>query len=105
MPQLPKAGPITVVPDWICEVLSPSTRGYDLITKRRFYAEIGVSFLWYIDPDARALTVSKLQDGRWVELGIHGPDEKIRAEPFEAVELDLSAWWSDFPVEPDTDAP
>lgn len=96
---------ITLVPDWICEILSPSTRGYDLITKHRFYAEIGVPYLWYIDPDARALTVSKLQDGRWVELGVHGPDEKIRAEPFDAIELDLSDWWTDFPAALDPDEP
>jgi len=105
MPSLPAKGPITLVPDWICEILSPSTRGYDLITKRRFYAEIGVPYLWYIDPDARALTVSKLQDGRWVELGVHGPDEKIRAEPFDAIELDLSDWWTDFPAALDPDEP
>lgn len=105
MPQLPVKGPITVVPDWICEILSSGTRGYDLIIKRRFYAEIGVPFLWYIDPEARALAVSKLDDGRWVELGVHGPDEKIRAEPFEAIELDLSHWWSELHVDDDPDEP
>jgi Uma2 family endonuclease len=100
MPHPPRTGPVTVVPDWICEVLSPSTRNHDLVKKRRFYAEIGVAFLWYIDPPARALTVSKLQDGRWVELGVHGPDEKIRAEPFDAIEIDLAVWWEDLPVDP-----
>lgn len=93
LPRLPVDQAITVVPDWICEVLSPSTRGYDLVVKRRFYAEIGVSHLWYVDPEARALVVSKLIDGRWVELGTWGPDEKVRAEPFEAVEIDLAGWW------------
>jgi len=101
MPNPPTTGPITVVPDWICEVLSPSTRSYDLLVKRRFYAEIGVAFLWYIDPTVRALTISKLQEGRWVELGVHGPDEKLRAEPFEAIELDLAAWWQDMPAPDD----
>jgi Uma2 family endonuclease len=89
----PQNEPVTVVPDWICEILSPSTRSFDLIVKRRFYAEIAVGHLWYIDPAARLLTVSKLENGKWVELGVHGPDEKVRAEPFDAVELDLSAWW------------
>lgn len=94
MPQRPK-GRITMVPDWICEVLSPSNRVYDLNVKRRFYAEVGVQHLWYIDPDVRTLTVSRLLDGRWLELGAHAGDERVRAEPFEAVEIDLSEWWAD----------
>jgi len=101
MPRLPRTGSITVVPDWICEVLSPRTRSYDLVTKRRFYAEIGVGHLWYVDPQARALTVSRLEGGRWLELGSFGEDEKVRAEPFEAIEIDLSAWFEG--IEPDED--
>lgn len=93
LPRLPRKGPITVAPDWVCEVLSPRTRGYDLVIKRRFYAEIGVSHLWYVEPLAKAITASKLVSGRWVELGAWGKDEKARIEPFEAVELDLTAWW------------
>lgn len=90
---LPRNTAITVVPDWICEVLSPRTRGYDLVIKRRFYAEIGVSHLWYVDPLARVITASKLVSGRWVETGAWCNDERARIEPFEAAELDLSAWW------------
>lgn len=104
MPTLPRSGPITVVPDWACEILSPRTRGYDLLVKRRFYAEIGVSHIWYVDIEARAVTVSRLVDGKWVELGVYGGDEKIRAEPFDAIELDLAAWWEGLPpIDPDAD--
>lgn len=100
LPQRPLQDvPITVVPDWICEVLSPSTRSYDLGVKRRFYAEIGVGHLWYIHPEDRLLTVSKLVDGKWLELGVHRPDERVRAEPFDAVEIDLAAWWEGAPAE------
>ena len=74
-------------------MLSPATRGYDLIVKRRFYAEIGVGSLWYIDIEARALSVSRLADGKWVELAVHGGHERVRAEPFEEIELDLTPWW------------
>lgn len=85
------SGRVGMVPDWICEVLSPSNRAYDLKVKRRFYAEIGVQHLWYIDPDVHTLTVSRLHEGHWLELAVHG--ERVRAEPFEAVEMDLSEWW------------
>jgi Uma2 family endonuclease len=93
LPALPTDAPIRIVPDWICEVLSPTTRGYDLVTKRRFYARMGVQWLWYVDFEARAVTVSRLQDTRWVEIAVEGGDDKVRLEPFEAVELDLSEWW------------
>jgi Uma2 family endonuclease len=96
MPHLPRKGAIQTVPDWICEVLSPRTRSYDHVTKRRYYAAIGVSYLWYVDPFARTLTASKLEGGRWVELGAWQDDETVRTEPFDAVEVNLSPLWEGF---------
>lgn len=101
MTALPVDEPIRVVPNWVCEVLSPSTRGYDLVIKRRFYAEIGVEHLWYIDTEARTLAVSRLHEGKWLELGAYGPDGLVRAEPFEAIEIDLAAWWEGMPPPPE----
>lgn len=95
---LPTVGRIDVVPDWVCEVLSPSTRTYDLTVKRPFYARIGVAWSWYVDPSTRTLTVSSLSDGRWVEYGIYAENAKVRAEPFAAVEIDLSLWWESLPT-------
>lgn len=91
--RLPRSGPIDIVPDWVCEILSPSTRSYDMLVKRPFYAEIGVSYLWYIDPEGRTLAVSRLEAGRWLELGVFGGEQVVRAEPFEAIELALDPWW------------
>jgi Uma2 family endonuclease len=83
------------VPQWICEVLSPSNRAYDLRIKRRFYAEIGVEHLWYIEPELRTLTVSRLHEGRWLELAVYGDGDRVRAEPFDAIEIDLGLWWAE----------
>jgi Uma2 family endonuclease len=94
LPRLPRKGSIEVVPDWVCEILSPSTRAYDLTVKRPFYARVGVPWCWYVDPDPRVLTVSRLEEGRWVELGIHPAEAKVRAEPFNAIEIDLAEWWA-----------
>lgn len=93
MPE-PVSGRVRMVPDWICEVLSPSNRVYDLTVKRQFYAEIGVTHLWYIDLEARSLTVSRLHAGAWSEVGVFRDGARVRAEPFDAVEIDLSEWWS-----------
>lgn len=72
---------------------SPTTRGYDLVKKRPFYARIGVAWLWYVDLEARAVTVSRLADGAWVEVAAHGDDERVRLAPFADVEMVLSLWW------------
>jgi Uma2 family endonuclease len=94
MPRLPPPKQaITLVPDWLCEILSPSTASHDNIVKRRYYAEIGVAHIWYIDPARRELEGCRLVEGKWLQLGVFGTDEKVRAEPFEAVEIDLAEWW------------
>lgn len=103
MPSLPKEGPITLVPDWVCEILSPRTRSYDVLVKRPFYADIGVSHAWYIDPEARTLTVSRLFEGQWLEIGVYGRDQRVRAEPFAAIEIDLADWWEGLGPEVDSD--
>ncbi|MFC1643083.1 Uma2 family endonuclease [Myxococcota bacterium] len=92
--ELPEDTSIQVVPDWVCEVLSPKTRTYDYLKKRPFYARIGVAWLWYVDVEARTVTVSRLVEGAWLEISVHGEDERARLAPFSEVELDLALWWS-----------
>lgn len=97
LPELPEDR-LTLVPDWICEILSPSTRAYDPRIKRPFYARIGVRHLWFVDLESRTLTVSELLNGRWLELGVHGEDEVIHAPPFEAIKLKLGELWPAAPM-------
>ncbi len=97
MPAPPTDQSIDVVPDWACEILSPSTRNLDQRIKRPFYGRIGVGLLWFIDVEARTLTVSKLVDGKWMELGVHGDQDRVRAEPFDAIEIGLGEWWPPAP--------
>ncbi len=90
-----RKGPYTVIPDWVCEILSPSTRRFDRSTKLQIYARAGVHHAWVIDPGAQTLEVLRLHEGRWLIVAVHGGQGKVRAEPFDAVELDLSLIWSD----------
>src|SRR5262245_48509754 len=92
--ELPRDRSIAVVPDWMCEVLSPTSRAYDLLKKRPFYARAGVAWLWYVDPDAQTVTVSRLVDGAWLEVAVRGEEDKVRLDPFNEVELDLALWWA-----------
>jgi Uma2 family endonuclease len=93
MPALPD-GPIRVVPDWVCEILS-TNRAYDQRVKRPFYARVGVAWLWFVDVDARTLSASRLEGGRWVEQGVYGVEDRARIEPFDAVEIRIGDWWQD----------
>ncbi|MBI4957491.1 MAG: Uma2 family endonuclease [Myxococcales bacterium] len=92
LPELPE-GSITLAPDWVCEILSPTTRSHDLLRKRPLYARAGVPWMWLVDLDARVLTASRLHEGGWLELGTWGDDAVARVEPFTAMELRLADLW------------
>jgi Uma2 family endonuclease len=91
---LPDDEPIRVVPDWVCEILSPSTRRHDLLIKKPYYAKVGVRHHWLIDRDAMTLTAYRLESGHWLEIGVFGDEREARIEPFEAIALDVASFWS-----------
>ena len=95
MPSLPEEAFFTVAPDWVCEVLSPSTATFDRFEKMPLYARQRVLHAWLIDPLAHTLEVFRVagEGGLWMLLALHHGDVKVRAEPFEAIELDLGLLW------------
>jgi Uma2 family endonuclease len=84
-----------IPPDWICETLSKSTEKVDRSEKLAIYAAHGVKHVWLLSAARRTLEVMRLHEGKWLLLGTHRDDAKVRAEPFEAIELDLAVLWSD----------
>jgi Uma2 family endonuclease len=95
MPQLPETDYFTIVPDWICEVLSRSTESMDRDRKLPYYAAHGVRHVWLVDPIDKRLEVYALDDTRrWRTVRMFEGDVTVKAEPFEAIEIDLSALWS-----------
>jgi Uma2 family endonuclease len=94
MPEVPSGAYLSVAPDWACEVLSPSTAGVDRVRKGRIYARERVQHVWFVDPTAQVLEVWRF-DGEGYRVALTAAsDEKVRAEPFEAIELDLSILWA-----------
>jgi len=89
----PEDNPITLVPDWICEVLSPTTARIDRGEKMPLYAEHGVSHLWIVDPVMKTLEVYRREGALWVVLSNHGADEVASLEPFDAVPFDVASLW------------
>lgn len=79
--------PIEVAPDWVCEILSPTTARHDRVTKRDLYARHRVGHYWIVDVDARTLEVFELQQGKWVLAGNFDDTATARVAPFEEVEL------------------
>ena len=94
MPELPHAPAITLAPDWLCEVVSPSTESVDRAVKMPIFARLGVAHVWLVNPLAQTLEIYRL-DGETYRLdGTHAADAKVRAEPFDAIELELAVLWA-----------
>ena len=100
LPELPAETPVEVRPDWVCEILSPSNAGNDnagndMVKKLRAYHRHQVPHYWIIDPIAETLTVHRFtEDGYLLVLAAERP-ERVRAEPFDAIELQVSVLFGD----------
>lgn len=110
MPRVPDVAAFELPPDWVCEVLSPSTERTDRVSKMPVYAAAGVRWVWLIAPEQRLLEVYRLSGDIYARVGAHAgalpPDEQrhpaeaglrkdrfVVAEPFDAAELDMNRWW------------
>jgi Uma2 family endonuclease len=95
MPALPDAAWFDLAPDWVCEILSPSTARTDRALKMPLYARERVPYLWLVDPDARTLEVYQLQDaGQWLLLATLKDDDPVRQPPFDAISFPLASLWA-----------
>ena len=92
VPTLPDENPIPIVPDFCCEVLSPTTAKKDVGVKLPLFARFGVSWVWLIDPDRRLLEIFETVAGRPTLAAAVGDDDRVTLPPF-GVEVLLSAWW------------
>jgi Uma2 family endonuclease len=104
MPTVPDEAWTALPPDWVCEVLSPSTARIDRGRKLRIYAEAGVTHAWLVSPNERTLEVLRLHEGSWMIVHVFSGSESVRAEPFEAVALELSSLWPEPEDAPPTSA-
>ena len=93
MPEVPRNAFLKLAPDWVCEVLSPSTAKLDRGPKREVYARENVAHLWFVDPEARTLEVLSLDGATYRLIHTFSDDALVRAEPFDEVELELGWLW------------
>jgi Uma2 family endonuclease len=86
---------VELAPDWVCEVLSPRTQKLDRGDKMDVYAREGVGHAWLIDPEAKLLEVWRLEKEKWMRIATWADNARVRAEPFDAVELELATLWEE----------
>jgi len=98
MPHPPEpTEPIVTVPDWVCEVLSPSNARYDRVVKLPFYARVGVSWVWLVDTRDHTIQVMELVQGSWVTRALCGDESSVALPPFEAIEIPIGRVWLPHP--------
>jgi Uma2 family endonuclease len=93
LPAVPADAYFTLAPDWICEVMSPSTEALDRGKKLERYARAGVGHAWLLNPLTQTLEVLSLERGQWTVLDRFEGRMNVRARPFDAMELELGALW------------
>lgn len=102
LPRIGNEAFFVLAPDWVCEVLSPSTEKVDRASKLAIYTRAGVPHAWLVNPVQRTVEVLRLASGKWLTLAVHHHEQRVRAEPFDAIELDLAVLWSDLEPAPST---
>lgn len=93
LPALPEQAFFDLAPDWVCEVLSPSTASMDRVKKLSIYAREQVRHVWLVDPLVRTIEILRLENAHWTIAATFADLDIVRAEPFAAMELDLSLLW------------
>lgn len=93
LPRIPDTAYIETAPDWVCEVLSPSTQAVDRTDKLAIYAEYGVGHAWYVDPIARTLEVFELAGSRWTLAATFRDADPVSAPPFAVHSFALDVLW------------
>ncbi len=96
MPSMNEGQGFRVPPDWVCEVLSPSTRMHDRLRKSNHYARLGIPHMWIVDPVEKTLEVYEVNgNGRYELVNGGSGSESDAFAPFQAVPMCLAPWWGD----------
>lgn len=92
----PTGFPVEHRPDWVCEILSPSNASHDGVRKLRTYHRAEV-YYWIADPREETLLVMKHSPPGYVTLLAARRGETVRAEPFDAIEIEVGTLFGDDP--------
>ena len=88
----------TIALDWVCEIVVRASAAFDRGRKLPLYARYGVKHAWIVDVDAKYVEVKRSRDGAWQDLAVFTSGDIVRAEPFDAIELDMTRVWGPPPA-------
>ena len=91
LPELLDEEYVSVTPDWVCEILSPSNRKHDLVRKKAILHRAKTPHYWIVDPEEKTVSVLRWHEDGYLSVSDAGVGDKARLEPFEAIEIDVSA--------------
>jgi Uma2 family endonuclease len=91
----PRGNPLRVRPDWVCEVLSPTNMRNDTIKKMRVYQRCEIPHYWIVDPKEETLTVYRWTVEGYLAVLLAERGERVKAEPFGAIELSVGVLFGD----------
>jgi Uma2 family endonuclease len=92
--EVPDAPYLALAPDWVCEVVSPSTEDIDRAEKMPIYARERVGHVWLVNPLVKTFEVFRLDGTSYRMIRTWRGNASVRAEPFDAIELDLGILWA-----------
>lgn len=95
LPEKPRQRPVPLAPDWVCEVLSPSTASVDRVDKLQSYFRAGVAHYWLLDPAEGTLEVYRRTDLADALVLAAKRGQRVRPEPFDAEAFDVDALFGD----------
>jgi Uma2 family endonuclease len=87
------------LPDWACEVVSPGSERIDRERKLPIYARERVAHVWLVNPLERMVEVYRLDGDGYRLVVTRGGTDRVRLEPFGAIEIELEALWPTPPPE------
>jgi len=93
MPELPTDQRFEVVPDWVCEVLSPATASKDRDVKMPVYAGYGVGHVWLVDPRNQTLETYRRDGPDWTLLAAYAGEDTVSAAPFPEARFRIADLW------------
>lgn len=105
MPERPTGRPVEARPDWWCEILSPSNARTDLVDKLRALHAAAVPHYWIVDPERETLTVLRHTPEGYLTALVAARGERVTAEPFDALSLDVGLLFGDDPDGPADPSP
>ncbi|MEW9670461.1 Uma2 family endonuclease [Ammoniphilus sp. 3BR4] len=86
-------------PDWIAEIISPTTAKLDRLKKFNLYEKFGVTEFWLISPYEQSIEIFVLGDNKkYYRKGVYGPDDQVTLHQFEDFFLDVSDLFRGFPL-------